>query len=258
MRKSIYCFNPSHLAIIMTAIITILFLVSACSPGGGTPVSSPSAAASSGATVVPGTVVAPIASPGGSASAASMMLPGGITSSAQGSVSTGNIPTTCPSNFVTELTEGPFYKAGAPQRTELVEAGVNGTSFTLTGYVLDKNCAPISGAWLDFWQADGSGNYDNGNYKLRGYQITDAQGKYTLHTVFPGLYPGRTNHIHVKLSKSEALARSESSGSIVTTQLFFPGASRNSTDNIYNASMEVVLGQSNDGQYIAFFNFKIN
>jgi protocatechuate 3,4-dioxygenase beta subunit len=159
---------------------------------------------------------------------------------------------------VVELAEGPFYKSGSPQRTELVETGVAGIPFTLTGYVFDKNCTPIAGAWIDFWQADGNGSYDNADYKLRGYQLTDEQGKYTLHTVFPGLYPGRTNHIHVKLSKSQSLAGSESAGSIVTSQIFFPGASQNSTDSIFDESMVVTLSQGSDGQYAAFFNFKIN
>ena len=32
-----------------------------------------------------------------------------------------------------------------------------------------------------------------------GHQFTDADGRYRLETVVPGLYPGRTRHIHVKV-----------------------------------------------------------
>jgi protocatechuate 3,4-dioxygenase beta subunit len=94
-------------------------------------------------------------------------------------------------------TEGPYYTADTPERTSLTEPGVVGTKLVLTGYVLDTDCTPIPGAWLDFWQADGNGQYDNTGYRLRGHQFTDDDGRYYLETVIPGLYPGRP-HIHVK------------------------------------------------------------
>jgi protocatechuate 3,4-dioxygenase beta subunit len=52
---------------------------------------------------------------------------------------------------------------------------------------------------LDFWQADVNGAYDNVGFRFRGHQFTNAQGAFALTTIVPGLYPGRTRHIHVKM-----------------------------------------------------------
>src|SRR2546430_16586928 len=74
-----------------------------------------------------------------------------------------------------------------------------GTRLALSGRVLSPDCRPIAGARLDFWQADASGSYDNAGYRLRGNQTTRSDGRYALDTVVPGEYPGRTEHIHVKV-----------------------------------------------------------
>jgi protocatechuate 3,4-dioxygenase beta subunit len=112
-------------------------------------------------------------------------------------------------------TEGPYYKFDTPERNSLLEEGMEGTRLILVGYVLDQNCNPLPNAWLDFWQADASGEYDNDGYRLRGHQFTDSQGRYHLETILPGLYSSRPiEHIHVKV-KPEG-------GDEVTSQLYFP------------------------------------
>jgi protocatechuate 3,4-dioxygenase beta subunit len=126
-------------------------------------------------------------------------------------------------------TEGPFFSTGSPERQSLMEAGVTGTALTLTGTVLTTGCAPLANAKLDFWQADDGGEYDNVGFRLRGHQFTDANGGYQLETIVPGLYPGRTRHIHVKVQPE--------GGSVLTTQLFFPWESQNDSDSIYDAAL---------------------
>jgi protocatechuate 3,4-dioxygenase beta subunit len=124
-----------------------------------------------------------------------------------------------------------------------------GTRLTITGQVLNISCAAIANALLDFWQADDGGNYDNSGYTLRGHQFTNADGRFTLETIVPGLYPGRTRHIHVKVQAPNQ--------PILTTQLYFPGEARNSSDGIYNSAllMEVTdLGSSR----AAAFDFVLN
>ena len=112
-------------------------------------------------------------------------------------------------------TEGPYYKADTPQRNSLLEEGMPGTRLILVGYVLDQNCQPLPKAWLDFWQADANGEYDNSGYRLRGHQFTDAQGRYYLETILPGLYASRPiEHIHVKVRPE--------GGQELTSQLYFP------------------------------------
>ena len=111
-------------------------------------------------------------------------------------------------------TEGPYYKPDTPERNSLFEEGMPGTRLVLVGYVLDQNCQPLLNAWLDFWQADANGEYDNTGYRLRGHQFTDAQGRYYLETILPGLYSSRPiEHIHVKLRHE--------GGQEITSQLYF-------------------------------------
>ncbi|HYP40153.1 MAG TPA: hypothetical protein VEX13_07305 [Chloroflexia bacterium] len=147
------------------------------------------------------------------------------------------------------LTEGPYYKTGSPERTSLLEAGITGTKLVLTGYVYDKNCQPIANAWIDFWQTDGKGAYDNAGYKMRGHQYSDQSGRYMLETVVPGEYPGRTVHIHVKVKAPN--------GPVITTQLFMPGVARNNNDGIYNQALLMKVQDTADGK-AATFDFVLN
>ena len=45
----------------------------------------------------------------------------------------------------------------------------------------------------------------------------------------PGLYPGRTRHIHVKVQPR--------GGEVLTTQLYFPREARNRRDGIFDAAL---------------------
>jgi protocatechuate 3,4-dioxygenase beta subunit len=146
-------------------------------------------------------------------------------------------------------TEGPYFTPNSPERTSLLESGLEGTLLTVSGLVLARSCQPVEGALLDFWQADDGGNYDNEGYRLRGHQFTDASGAFRLETVVPGLYPGRTRHIHVKVQ-----APGEP---ILTTQLFFPGEERNASDGIFHTSLLMQITEGSDGNE-GRFNFVLD
>lgn len=111
--------------------------------------------------------------------------------------------------------EGPYFLANSPQRSALFEPGMPGERLLLTGYVLTVDCKPLPGVRLEFWQADAAGAYDLQGYRLRGHQLSDELGRYTLDTVIPGLYEPRPRHIHVKLLPEGVPG--------LTTQLYFPG-----------------------------------
>jgi len=145
--------------------------------------------------------------------------------------------------------EGPFFKPSSPERSSLLEGGTAGTRLVISGAVLSRQCQPHANALLDFWQADDSGNYDNRGFSLRGHQYTDAQGRFTLETIVPGLYPGRTRHIHVKLQVA--------GGPILTTQIYFSGEARNRTDRLYNPSLEISVQDVADGK-LGGFNFVVD
>jgi protocatechuate 3,4-dioxygenase beta subunit len=123
-----------------------------------------------------------------------------------------------------------------------------GTKIVITGYVYTADCKPVAHALLDFWQADANGNYDNNGYTLRGHQFTDADGRYQLTTVVPGLYPGRTEHIHVKVQAPN--------GRTITSQLFFPEVTQNDSDGIFDRALLLNIQQSSDGLQ-GQFNFVV-
>jgi len=146
-------------------------------------------------------------------------------------------------------TEGPYFARNSPQRRSLIDAGVNGTRLVLAGSVLSRQCQPVAGVLLDFWQADDAGTYDNVGYRVRGHQFTDELGRYELETVVPGLYPGRTRHIHVKVQAPN--------GPILTTQLYFPDEPRNRTDGIFSSSLVMAVQDAENGKGAAF-DFVVN
>jgi protocatechuate 3,4-dioxygenase beta subunit len=146
-------------------------------------------------------------------------------------------------------TEGPYFTRNSPERVWLAETTAGGTPLVITGRVLAVDGTPIPGALLDFWQANDAGRYDNQGYELRGHQYTDPESYYTLGTVVPGLYPGRTRHIHVKVQAPN--------GPVLTTQLYFPNEARNASDGIFNAALVLPVQQSETGQ-VATFDFVIN
>ena len=142
--------------------------------------------------------------------------------------------------------EGPYYKRNSPQRTSLLEPGITGTTIVITGTVLSRDCQPIARALVDFWQADAQGVYDNTGSKLRGHQFTDEAGHYSLETVVPGRYPGRTRHLHVKVQAPNQ--------SILTTQLYFPGEPSNATDGLFNPHL-LMTAQDIANSQAATFHF---
>lgn len=156
---------------------------------------------------------------------------------------------TAPAAVTTAQTEGPYFKAGSPERTSLLEPEMPGTRLVLTGRVLTRSCAPVANARVEFWQADANGAYDNSGYRLRGHLFTDAQGNYRLETVVPGLYPGRTRHIHVKVQPPGRPT--------LTTQLYFAGESRNASDSIFRSELQMQLDRS-PADWAGRFNFVVD
>ncbi|MFD8144041.1 carbohydrate-binding protein [Streptomyces sp. NPDC059708] len=143
-----------------------------------------------------------------------------------------------------EQMEGPYFKPNSPLRNSLVTSGTPGTRLTVSGYVFGRACRPVPGVLLDFWQADDNGAYDNSGYGFRGHQFSTAQGAFSLSTIVPGLYPGRTRHLHVKL---QAPGRR-----VVTTQLYFPGEPRNGTDSLFDSRLLMNVRQAGPGLEATF------
>lgn len=127
-----------------------------------------------------------------------------------------------------EVTEGPYYVAGESIRQDVTETQA-GVSLALDLQVLDVDtCEPVPNAYLEIWHCNSTGVYsgvtatgngdgsaDNLNATfLRGVQQTDADGTVQFHTLVPGHYNGRTNHIHVMLHIN---ATAFSNGTLIDT-----------------------------------------
>ncbi|MEU3626888.1 dioxygenase [Amycolatopsis coloradensis] len=173
---------------------------------------------------------------------------------ARTTVATGQTPELTPScddgdDPTPAQTEGPYFKPNSPQRTSLVTPNTQGTRLTVSGYVFGLGCLPIARALLDFWQADVNGAYDNVGYTFRGHQFTNDQGAFTLSTIVPGLYPGRTRHIHVKVQAP--------GGRVLTTQLYFPNEPRNNTDSIFDPRLLMTVRDAPPAKQAAF-DFVLN
>lgn len=149
-------------------------------------------------------------------------------------------------------TDGPYFTPDSPERVSLIEADTRGTRLTVTGYVLTPGCSPVAAALIDFWQCDADGEYDNAGYRLRGHQFADAGGAWRLETILPGMYPGRTHHIHLKV---QAPGRP-----VLTTQLYFPAETEaNAADRIYDERLLLSdVTTAPDGSMTASFNLVLH
>jgi len=146
-------------------------------------------------------------------------------------------------------TEGPYFKPRSPQRADLREPGIAGRPLDLSGFVLSRACRPVAGALIDVWQANDQGLYDNDGFRLRGHLLADAGGRFTLRTIVPGAYDGRTRHIHVKV---QAPGRP-----LLTTQLYFPDEPLNRRDALYRRELTIRV-QHADERMLGRFDFVLD
>jgi hypothetical protein len=128
---------------------------------------------------------------------------------------------------VPEQTAGPFALDEQFDRRDITE-GFPGHPLRLGLRVVDAACAPVAGAAVEVWHTDATGDYsafaDGGGGKdeaegstfLRGTQTADEQGIVEFQSIYPGWYPGRAVHVHVRVRVDDDL--------VVTTQLYFDDA----------------------------------
>ncbi|MFZ6047778.1 intradiol ring-cleavage dioxygenase [Pseudomonas sp. CR3202] len=120
-----------------------------------------------------------------------------------------------------EQTAGPFYLEDALLRQDITD-GKPGIPLRLQFQVLELDgCRPLDDAALEVWHCDAEGAYSGVGTRdtsrfLRGVQITDGEGRAEFRSILPGCYPGRTNHVHLKVHLGER--------DIHTGQLYFPEA----------------------------------
>lgn len=178
------------------------------------------------------TPAAPASPTAGTSAAASAASPASTTVPASTATSTAAPSTTVAAEDIAcvlspEMTEGPFFLDLDLLRADITE-GRAGSPLALTLRVVDvASCTPIADAFVDVWHSDAAGVYSGfgpgrGNTFLRGQQVTDRSGRVSFRTVYPGWYPGRAVHIHLKVRVGGR--------DVHTGQLFFDEAF---TDQVY-------------------------
>jgi len=148
-----------------------------------------------------------------------------------------------------ENIEGPYYRAGAPTRSVLVNGATPGVHLSLSGLVRAVgSCLPLAGATVDLWQADSAAVYDSTGYNFRGKVITDANGAYAFETIIPGHYLNgaqyRPAHIHMKVSAPGF--------PLLTTQLYFVGDPYNAIDPWYLPRLAMTTTDVGQGKAARF------
>lgn len=138
--------------------------------------------------------------------------------------------------------EGPYYPRAIPADADADLVRVpgqatqaRGVPLLLEGLARAADGSALPGARVEIWQADDQGIYLHpGDSRLAqrdaGFQgfgraVADGAGRYAFRTILPGLYPGRTRHIHLRAQPAQG-------GSALTTQVYFPDEPRNASDGL--------------------------
>ena len=138
-------------------------------------------------------------------------------------------------------TEGPYFVDEKLNRSDIRSDPSDGSikpgaplelTFKVSRFA-NNSCSPLAGAVVDVWHCDAVGVYSDvrdprffdtrGKKFLRGYQVTDASGRATFKTIYPGWYEGRTVHIHFTVRTNPAGASAHE----FTSQIYFDDALNN-------------------------------
>lgn len=139
-------------------------------------------------------------------------------------------------------TRGPFYPDTLPldRDNDLVrvdgrEGMAQGVITDVQGRILDPSGQPVDDAVVEIWQCDAHGRYihrlDRGaaprdpDFQGFGSFTTGTNGRYRFRTIRPVPYPGRTPHIHFRVT---APGRRE-----LVTQMYIAGHPLNERDGIF-------------------------
>lgn len=148
-------------------------------------------------------------------------------------------------------TAGPFYPESLPldSDNDLIHVAgrdgvARGTVTNVYGRVLDPGGRAIGDARVEIWQCDANSRYHHPddrnpaapdeNFQGYGATRTDAEGRYRFRTIRPVPYPGRTAHIHFRITTP--------SNEQLTTQLYVRGEPGNAEDFLFKR-----LGERQDG-----------
>lgn len=137
---------------------------------------------------------------------------------------------------------GPFYpprpdtSAGNDLTTLDGRGRALGRPLAIVGRVRDTAGKPQLGVLVEIWQTNAHGRYHHPqddspgpldpNFRGYGRATTAADGAYRFATIEPVAYPGRTPHVHFRLSRGER--------ELLVTQMYLPeAAAANARDGLF-------------------------
>ncbi len=137
---------------------------------------------------------------------------------------------------------GPFYPlqpdaaAGNDLTTLDGKGRARGKALAIVGRVTDTTGRPQPGVLVEIWQTNAHGRYHHPqddspapldpNFRGYGRATTGTEGAYRFATIAPVAYPGRTPHVHFRLSRG---ARE-----LLVTQMYLPdAAAANARDGLF-------------------------
>ncbi len=143
-------------------------------------------------------------------------------------------------------TEGPFYPDRMPPdidadllRVPGRKPYAKGKVAHVRGRVLNRRGSPLAGIKVEIWQCDGAGRYHHSgdarsdgqradpDFQGYGHVVTRRDGAFAFRTIRPVEYPGRTPHIHFKLTRGDR--------HLLTTQMYLAGNPGNIGDGLYQS-----------------------
>lgn len=173
---------------------------------------------------------------------------------------------------------GPFYRPGAPLRTNLNPPEFNGDILHLYGIIYrEDGKTAVSGCTVEIWQCKPDGFYDNlsAGFNYRGHAVTDSRGRYQFVTTQPPPEPTdetkriyRPAHIHFRITAPKQQD--------LITQVYFQGdqllqsdpstvsehaskrilAVKRVKENEYEIGFDIVLGRVQRADEMVFQKIK--
>jgi catechol 1,2-dioxygenase len=160
---------------------------------------------------------------------------------------------------------GPFYRPGAPERSNLRLPGTTGKPIVLKGTILKEDGkTPVPNALVEIWHCDEKEVYDNASddYRYRGGQRTGKNGQYTFLSILPVPYKAsaddesswRPSHIHMRVSVPGQQD--------LITQIYFKGGKYVETDRWASAPQAtnrlLEVSEAKNGESEIIFNVVLN
>ena len=142
---------------------------------------------------------------------------------------------------------GPFYPlrpdvaAGNDLTTMDGKGRALGKPLRIVGRVTDTTGRALPGLLVEIWQTNAHGRYHHPhddsaapldpNFRGYGRATTGIDGAYRFATIMPVAYPGRTPHVHFRLSRGER--------ELLVTQMYLPDANAaNARDGLFMSLRE--------------------